>query len=50
MTANPTKPRSGQTLTQIAKEKDMLKDTLNMVAQALAIYALLIGGYWLFVG
>ena len=37
-------------MTQIAKEKDMLKDTLNMVAQALAIYALLIGGYWLFVG
>jgi hypothetical protein len=32
------------------KENDMLKDTLNMVAQAVAIYAVLIGGYWLFIG
>jgi hypothetical protein len=32
------------------KEQDMLKDTLNMVAQATAIYAVLIGGYWLFIG
>jgi hypothetical protein len=37
-------------LIQNAKENDMLKDTLNMVAQAVAIYALLIGGYWLFIG
>jgi hypothetical protein len=31
-------------------EDDMLKDTLNMVAQAVAIYAVLIGGYWIFIG
>jgi hypothetical protein len=34
----------------IIKESNMMKDTLNMVAQAVAIYTVLIGGYWIFIG